>query len=282
MINPEDYPTKVNSEPKLQDLEQLGISQKAKKFMESHAENIDVEDFYNSINYSKEDISNINELTQGQATNEAWYEMRIGLLTASNFAKAVKYIDNKKEPSKSFMRSLMGENRLNDLNLPAPLKWGREKENVAREMYFRLLRRQHRCLAVKESGLLISEEYPVLGCSVDGICTCKCIPPHPPKIIEIKCPYSMRNENPKDVAIKSNCIYDKSSGNWNVTPNSPYYVQIQGQLGLYEYEDADLVIYTQKGIHVSHVHFDKEFFSSIVQKLVLFHKSYVLPALLKQ
>ena len=59
-------------------------------------------------------------------------------------------------------------------------------------MYFRLLRRQHRCLEVKESGLLISEEYPVAI------------------------------EKPKDVAIKSNCIYDKSSGTWNVTPNSPY------------------------------------------------------------
>ena len=53
-------------------------------------------------------------------------------------------------------------------------------------------RRQHRCLEVKESGLLISEEYPVAI------------------------------EKPKDVAIKSNCIYDKSSGTWNVTPNSPY------------------------------------------------------------
>lgn len=39
--------------------------------MESHAENIDVEDFYHPINYSKEDIFNINEFTQGQATNEA-------------------------------------------------------------------------------------------------------------------------------------------------------------------------------------------------------------------
>ena len=64
------------------------------------------------------------------------------------------------------MRSLMGENRLNDLNLKAPLKWRREKENVARELYFRLLRRQHRCLAVKESGLLINDEYPVLRCSL--------------------------------------------------------------------------------------------------------------------
>lgn len=92
----------------------------------------------------------------------------------------------------------------------------------------------------------------------------------------------MRSEKPKDVAVKSNCIYDKTTGTWNVTPDSPYCTQIQGQLGLYGYEDADLVIYTRKGIHVSHVHFDKEFFSSMVQKLVLFHKNYVLPVLLKQ
>ena len=48
--------------------------------MESHAENIDE-----------------NEFTHGQTTNEAWYEMRIGLLTASYFQKAVKYIDDKEK-----------------------------------------------------------------------------------------------------------------------------------------------------------------------------------------
>ena len=86
----------------------------------------------------------------------------------------------------------------------------------------------------------------------------------------------MRNEKPKDAAIKSTCIYDKSSGTWNITLNSPYYVQIHGQLDLYGYEDADLVIYTQKGIHVSHVYLDKKSnFLALYKNLVLFHKSYV-------
>ena len=35
LINPENFQTKSQPEPKLQDLEQLGISQKAKKFMET-------------------------------------------------------------------------------------------------------------------------------------------------------------------------------------------------------------------------------------------------------
>jgi hypothetical protein len=39
---------------------------------------------------------------------------------------------------------------------------------------------------------------------------------------------------------------------------------------------------TLKGIHVSHVDFDREVFLKIVQKLVLFHKRYIIPELLKQ
>ena len=254
----EDFPTENDPGPSVHDWEQLSIHNKAKKFIENHKENIDIEEFFHSIKYSQEDITNITEMTQGQSTNEAWYQMRVGLMTASNFKQAVKYVNDNKEPSKSFMGSMMGENRLNEHALPAPLKWGREKESVAREMYFRLLRRKHRCLKVSENGLLISDEYPVLGCSVDGICTCKCVPPHPPKIVEIKCPYSMRTEKPKDAAVKSKCEYDQNSGKWIVTQDSPYFTQIQGQLGLYGYENADLVIYTQKGIHVSHVCFDKK------------------------
>ena len=67
-------------------------------------------------------------MTKGQSTNEALYQMRVDLMTASNFKQAVKYVDDiKKKTSKSFMASLIGENRLNEYALPVRLKWGREK-----------------------------------------------------------------------------------------------------------------------------------------------------------
>jgi hypothetical protein len=107
IFHPQDFPRK-NPGPKSSDLEQLSILQKAKQYKESNPENCNVEKFFHSIKYSQEDISNINEHTQGQATNEAWYEMRVGLLTASNFRQASKYIDDGKEPCKSFMQNVMG------------------------------------------------------------------------------------------------------------------------------------------------------------------------------
>lgn len=56
----------------------------------------------------------------------------------------------------------------------------------------------------------------------------------------------------------------------------PYFAQIQGQLGLYELDECDLVIYTKKGIHISTVRFDEEYFLIMMQKLLKFQRKYVV------
>lgn len=101
----------------------------------------------------------------------------------------------------------MGETHIDESMLPPPLKWGRKKEETARVFYEKVNRRKHLHFRIKETGVLISEQHNVLGCSVDGITSCKCKPPHQNKLIEIKCPYSMRNLKPKAVAIeKKMCL----------------------------------------------------------------------------
>ena len=68
------------------------------------------------------------------------------------------------------MKQLLGELQLDEKNLPTPIRWGRTKEPLARAMYHRYTRRDHRNLKILEKGLLLSEKFPVLGCSVDGVC----------------------------------------------------------------------------------------------------------------
>ena len=126
------------------------------------------------------------------------------------------------------------------------------------------------------------EGNPFLGCSVDGIVSCKCKSENHTKLIEIKCPYVLREKTPKDAAKQKFCILDEETSRWVVTPQCPYYCQIQGQMGLYGYSECDLVIYTNHGIHVSTAKFDQSFYDSMLKKLAKFHLKHLVPYLLTQ
>lgn len=54
-----------------------------------------------------------------------------------------------------------------------------------------------------------------IGCSVDGLFTCKC---HGSTIIEVKCPFSSRDEDPKHVCLKKGCVFNEN-GEIVVTEN---------------------------------------------------------------
>ena len=280
ILQPEDRLTEPDNSHSLESVASLSIISKACEFVKN--EQCDdlcaaSEKFMDSISYNDEEIKVILESTEGQAANKIWHSMRQGLFTTSNFRQASHYIDAKKEPSPSFLNMIMGRSKIDDRLLPAPLKWGRRKEPVARLMYLKLLRRNHFSMKVQEKGFLLCQENPVLGCSVDGLVSCNCRPLHAVKLIEIKCPYASRNMLPKDVAVEKKLSYNQQSGKWEVTPNCPYYDQIQGQLGLFGLTECDLVIYTTKGIHISTASFDNAYFLKMLEKLLLFHQKYVLP-----
>lgn len=180
-------------------MESLSILNKAKHFVD----NSDITDsntkekadeFLDSLSYSSLEISKVLEKTEGQANNKLWLSLRQGLLTASNFAEACNCVDKNRQPSASFMKKMMGETHIDESMLPPPLKWGRKKEETARVFYEKVNRRKHLHFRIKETGVLISEQHNVLGCSVNGITSCKCKPPHQNKLIEIKCPYSEKLE----------------------------------------------------------------------------------------
>ena len=100
--------------------------------------------------------------------------------------------------------------------------------------------------------------------SVDGIFCCKC---HGPKVVEIKCPYAKRFDNPKDVSRER-------------VENNDYLYQIQ--IGIYEMKTCDFVIYTTKGINVVNIEFNWEFFDTIsqlfsIKKLDYCFRKYLFP-----
>lgn len=225
----------------------------------------DANEFINHLGqYSLNTVSEIEILTKGQTENLMWKKMRHGMVTASNFKKVCDAVD-KNQCFPSLIKTLLS--KYADKNDVPALQWGRKKESTARDLYVRVARRIHKKAKIEEQGLYIMQEYPFIGCSVDGIFLCQC---HNKKLIEIKCPYATRTLHPKEVSSLKGCNITGSQS--VVTRDSEYYHQMQGQMGIYGINQSELIIYTQKGIHVSTLEFDKQFFDNMVMKLKTFFK----------
>ena len=69
-------------------------------------------------------------------------------------------------------------------------EWGISNESIARHMYYKMKRTSHKDFSVKEGGLFIDVDCPILGASPDAMVTCAC---HSPGILEIKCPWALRD-----------------------------------------------------------------------------------------
>ena len=90
-------------------------------------------------------------------------------------------------------------------------------------------------------------------------------------ILEIKCPYSVRDGVPKDVYfLKEN----------KLARQHQYYYQVQGQMGILEYSYCDFVVWTPHDIVIERIMFDQPFFDTMKKQLDLFFVKVILPKIL--
>ena len=58
----------------------------------------------------------------------------------------------------------------------------------------------------------------------------------------------------------------------------PYYCQVQGQLAIGNRPWCDFIVYTQKGLSIDRVNFDREFWSNkLYPKLIEFYDNCIAP-----
>ena len=74
----------------------------------------------------------------------------------------------------------------------AALSWGKTNEATARKRYMQKTRSVHKHFSCTESGLYISETFPVLGASPAWIVNCACHDGF--GLLECKCPWSGRDK----------------------------------------------------------------------------------------
>ncbi|KAI8419763.1 hypothetical protein MSG28_008431 [Choristoneura fumiferana] len=114
-----------------------------------------------------------------QAESTLWLELRRSLLTASSFSKVCKRRPNTN--SAPLVKSLVYSYSLGNV---AAVKYGKTNETVA----IKQLEKQEG-VNVQKCGLFIDSEHFFLGASPDGL--------FEEGIVEIKCPYSARNTDPR-------------------------------------------------------------------------------------
>ena len=175
-----------------------------------------------------EEVQNIEVYTQEQAKSPAWFKQRAGRITASKM-KAVCATDPS-HPSQSLLSQICYPH-LKKFTTPATT-WGCEHEAVARLAYIEMMKPMHTNFQYRNSGFVVSTEYPYIGASPDGVVQCDCCGCG---VLEIKCPYCVRESTPDEAPYLNN---------GKLSEKHEYYYQVQTQLLVCSANYADFVIAT--------------------------------------
>ena len=108
--------------------------------------------------------------------------------------------------------------------MPQSLRQGIEHEQVA-EAYLRGKGIPNQTSQIFHSGLIINPKWPWLGCSPDGIIMEKDIPVG---CIQVKCPYSEKENTLEDAARNSNFFLKLVNNELMLKENHNCYFQCQG------------------------------------------------------
>ena len=216
-------------------------------------------------------ISNLCHMTKLQGCSPLWHAHRTGRITAS-IAHRILTMRDSTCPAK-LVRQIMGY-QANTCFVPS-IAWGTENEKKARDAYLELIRSTnvHKNLKVETTGLHVSQDFPHLGASPDGIISCDCCRP---KILEIKCPFSCKDSGIKTKIGQKDCFLIEGP---QLKVQHQYYTKVQFQMFITGYEQCDFVTYTNVDIEITTVKYNKIFCDNMIKKVNKFFEKYVLPEL---
>ena len=215
----------------------------------------------------------VEQLTREQSHTQTWDLFRAGRITASKVHDILTR-RNTTDP-KNLTSRVLGYG--GHFTTPAT-QWGLDTEAEALAVYETTMLPYHPEVSVKRTGLLLSQVYPYLGASPDGVRNCGC---HGDILVEVKCPFALKGQDPMVKFGDSNFCID-ISGNLKTTHR--YYSQIQLQLELAQMSTCDLVIYTgvPDKLYVTSVAKDEDFCERMITKSTQFFFNHVLPELLSR
>ena len=96
-------------------------------------------------------------------------------------------------------------------------------------------------------------------------------------LLEIKCPWKHRHCTVKDACKNPSFYCELQSDVPCLKIDHFYHYQVQGQLAITGRSWCDFAVYTTQDFHIQRIYLDREFWSSVEERLVEFYLSCVLP-----
>ncbi|KAM7290207.1 uncharacterized protein ISCGN_026869 [Ixodes scapularis] len=142
----------------------------------------------------------IEERTREQSLSEDWLRQRIGMATSTvchSFKTRAAKCEIEQMPHN--MGPLLKAVLRTSTYQSAAMQRGMSMEGTARDKYVSVVKSRGHTCTVEDRGLLIWNEFPVMGCSVDGLVTftCACCKGEK-RILEIKCLNTVKKAFSKD------------------------------------------------------------------------------------
>ena len=228
--------------------------------------------FKSKITLTRDEIESFAEATKGQRTNPLWMHSRRGRLTASNFGPALRA----KCAGKTIMKKVTAD--FKGMAGVKSLQWGLDHEQdgfeAASATAKALFRISDDEVNVTETGLWLTESG-VLGASPDGLIGTD-------GILEIKCPWSLRNCTSIKNEMKSDFYLEVSdNGDLHLKKNHDYWHQVQGQMYVCQKSFCLFYVWTPNDCAIDLIKKDPEWANNL-EKLESFYFKEIFPKLMKQ
>lgn len=220
----------------------------------------------NISNITKRDINTIEKRTRLQAKCDDWFHYKSGIITGT-LSCAVSHATKRNEKREAINRAISNLS-YTQMNYPA-VKYGRDNEEMGIAAFMKKMKPKHHNLRVKGCGLRLDDTHHYIGASIDGYLECICCEP---AILEIKCPYSIRDGS---VAVDGRQLAYLTD-ELLLKKNHTYYYQMQTYLGVYKCKKGFFCVYTPQDVLVLEIDFDEEFWRNLKSDIQTYYYRYYL------
>ena len=228
---------------------------------------------------SADAVSALSDATTGQGDSDMWFEQRAGRITASILSEVVKKVSDTgviSHRNNSLLKKIMNyESR--SFYSPA-IHWGKYNEQFAKDKFFKLNRRKHRNLQLKQCGLILFDKNPIFAGTPDSLLICQCCGTYP---LEVKNPYKYRNLSINKLAEQpDSCLHFDQLGQVKLKEHHPYYYQVQAQILAAHSQMGYFAIKTASqynNFHHEKISFNPSFTEGAIRKSTIFFEKVVIP-----
>ncbi len=234
-----------------------------------------VETLLKAIQLNPDQRCLISQQTKDQSFSADWKSQKNGRITASISQRCytrARTLMQKPEADPTAVISEVLQYKETPCN--AAMKYGLSNEPRAKLALNQIMKkRKHQKFTASDTGLMI-HETPYIGASPDLLVECAC---HGKGIVEIKCPQLFDKITAENYDHLIEC-----DGKLKLKHTSPYFYQIQHQLGVTGRNHGYFFVYTNKDFVLDEIKFDIALWQDMLDKFDYLWRKHIAPEIIQR